>query len=149
MNLDYKILLTGLAAGIPAFFLGKIIWPISPDLGIPAVTVYPMIGMLSFFEALLFGLGVAFVIFGWDILKKLPSKLTKIMLYTSVAWLLLSWWPHDSLHLSVGNNIRNQLMLEFIFHIPTMLAQICLVYALIALLQSILQYNSSREQNLK
>lgn len=149
MSVPYKIFLTALAAGIPSFFLGKIIWPISSDLGVPAVTEFPMISMLSFFEALLFGLGVSFVIYGWNILKKLPSKLTKIMLYVSIAWLLLSWWPHDSLHLSVGNNIRNQLMLEFIFHIPTMLAQICLVYALIALLQSILQYNSQREQALK
>jgi hypothetical protein len=42
----------------------------------------------------------------------------------SIAWLVFSWWPEDSLHLHVGYNLGRLLAIEYAFHITLMIARV-------------------------
>lgn len=131
MQLKYKVILITLTFGVPAFFLGPVIWPTSLYLGRPSIALLPSFKFLYLLESLLFGLGVSFMIFGWTLVKHISSKTAGVSLYLAISWLLISWWPHDNFHLYVGGGIRNQMFLEYIFHIPTMLAILVIIKSLL------------------
>ena len=59
-----------------------------------------------FLLTLLFGLGISFIILGWPLVKRLNNTKSAVILYISISWLLISWWPHDNFHLSVGEGIH-------------------------------------------
>jgi hypothetical protein len=35
---------------------------------------------------------------------------------------MVSWWPHDNLHISNGNDLRGLLFIEYGFHFTLMIA---------------------------
>src|SRR5512134_314926 len=94
-----KLLLVTLFFGIPAFLLGPVIWPISADIPAPAPELIPYFILLSVFDSLFFGLGMAFIFFGWPMVRRMAegSRLQGWVLYISIAFLLVSWWPHINL----------------------------------------------------
>lgn len=126
MKLEIKVIAIALASGLLAFFLTPILWPISPSLGEPTLNQQFPLQFLTFLEALLFGFGIAFLFLGFKYVKRNNGMPTGI--YISISWLLLSWWPHDRLHLATGINFSTQLYLEYAFHIPSMLAILYLAY---------------------
>lgn len=124
-----KILLIALVIGIPAFILGPIIWTPSPDIK-PTPVQLPFFMFLSLIEALLFGFGIAVIIYGWKFVKKAPaqSKGKVIAAYASLSWLLVSWWPHDNSHIHNGMNAQGLLYIDYIFHVTLIIASLVLVY---------------------
>src|SRR5712692_2113264 len=115
-----------LGAAAVTLGLGRTIWP---D---PAGGPRPPRGLLPFFiglgiaESILFGLGIAFIVFGSGIIarSRQPLWLTYAA-YAAIAWLLVSWWPHDNLHrITVAGNWVGLLRIDYGFHVTLMAAAV-------------------------
>lgn len=77
-----------------------------------------------------FGFGVSFLIWIMPKLQHIKGHvwLNSKAVGLSIAWLLLSWWPHDRLHLSNYESIHSFLYIEYGFHIPTIIAIFVVAY---------------------
>jgi hypothetical protein len=130
MSLKLKIILTTLLFAVPAFILGPQIWP-SPMASMePTRFQLPFFLILGLFESIVFGLGISFLIFGWNWVKKVSpaSKTLTTLVYLSIAWDLISWWPHDGLHRANGMDLQGLLYIEYGFHVTLMLTSLILAY---------------------
>ena len=105
-------------------------WRPSADFPQPTDAQLPLFILLNVTEALSFGFGIAFLIFGYPLIRAfLPvSKGLTLAAHLSIAWLLFSWWPHDSLHVANGINMSGLLIIEYVFHVTLMVAGAILVY---------------------
>ena len=129
-----KVLLVTLLFGIPAFIAGPLIWPLATA---PGSNLLPFFLFLSLIESLTFGLGVAFLIFGWPHLwqRSFGSKRMTWAMFISIAWLLISWWPHDHLH-ALNKTQQGLLFIEYGFHLTLYIGGAILAYGFIRLLVS-------------
>ncbi len=131
-----KWLVLTLVLAIPAFLLSPngplgSFWRPAAGTPTPYGIQMALFMLLNIAEVLTFGLGVSFLIFGYPIAQRiLPrSKNLATAAYLSVAWLLINWWPHDSLHIHVGeSNLGQLLSIEYGFHITLMIAGAILAY---------------------
>ena len=129
-----KVLLITLILGIPAFILGPILWPPSPDIK-PTPAQLPFFIFLSVIEAAVFGLGIAFIFFGWPFVNKVSkSKGLSAAAFVSLSWLLVSWWPHDNSHIHNGMNAQGLLYIDYTFHVTIIAASLILAYYFINVL---------------
>jgi hypothetical protein len=80
-------------------------------------------------EAVAFGVGVSFLLFGYSTLKAvIPVSATMTRAaHLSIAWLLINWWAHDSLHHHNGMNLNALLGIEYAFHVTLIVAGVILV----------------------
>jgi hypothetical protein len=102
--------------------IGLAIWP--PAAGMPPTRLLPVIALVSLFEGAAFGLGVVFLVFGSRVLRAAGrwTPLTSAA-YAGIAWLLVSWWPHDGLHRSgFGRTIAGVAAIDIAFHTTLILA---------------------------
>jgi len=123
---NWQVALVVLGAGIPAFLLGRVIWPDAPGAATPPAAILPVFIAISAVEALLFGVGVAFLVFGRRLLSTDRSKLA-VAAFAAIAWSLLSWWPHDNFH-RVTHDWYGLAAIEVAFHV-TLIASIVVVAA--------------------
>ena len=129
-----KVLLITLILGIPAFILGPILWSPSPDIK-PTPAQLPFFIFLSVIEAAVFGLGIAFIFFGWPLVNKVSkSKGLSAAAFVSLSWLLVSWWPHDNSHIHNGMNAQGLLYIDYTFHVTIIAASLILAYYFINVL---------------
>ncbi len=134
MTTRLKIATITLAFGIPAFLLGPVIWPPSPDIR-PTPEQMPYLIALSAIEALTFGFGVAFIFLGWPLVKRLArgqSGAARTM-YLSLAWVLVSWWPHDNMHIHNALNINGLIVIDWTFHFTLIAAGLALAWSFFAI----------------
>lgn len=126
-----KVFLITVALAIPAMMLGRVIWPPSPEGPEPTSGQLPFFIGASVIEAIAFGLGVAFLIFGFGPLSRAMggSKVMAWAAYLSIGWLLVSWWPHDNLHLAAGEDMQAILYLVYGFHMSLIVAGVILAYS--------------------
>lgn len=123
MKRSTKIILTTLVFGVPAFALGRIIWPDSPGIMQPTAAQFPFFVFLAAIEAVAFGLGMSFLLFGWPLVRRVRStEAGKMALFLSITWLLVSWWPHDNMHRHNGMDIAGLLIIEYLFHLTLIIA---------------------------
>lgn len=119
--------ITVVAAGV-TLGLGRTIWP-DPAGGLqPPGDVLPFFIVLAVAESILFGLGIAFLLFGFDIVgrSRQPLWLTYAA-YAAITWLLVSWWPHDNLHrVTLAGNWNGLLGIEYGFHLTLMASAVVL-----------------------
>lgn len=136
MKLWLKVTLVTLLFTIPAFLTGHIIWPPAPG-ATPAPTLLPFFILLSLLEALSFGLGMAFIVYGWPFMSTLAggSKRMTYTMFVIIAWFLISWWPHDNLHLHNGLNLQGLLFIEYGFHVTLIIAGAVLAFCFVRLLR--------------
>ena len=120
-----KVLLVTLLVGIPAFLLapaapfGPAIWPAPAPLTQPPTPGQANLLMLfGAFDATALGLGVAFVLFGWPLVRRATAadKGRALAMYLGTAWLLVNWWLHDGLHMVSGMNPGALVWIEWGFH---------------------------------
>jgi hypothetical protein len=122
---------------VPAMALGQVIWPPAPGGPEPSAGQLPFFILLAVFEALTFGLGVSFLLFGFAPLRRAVGATWRAWaIYLSVGWFLVSWWPHDNLHIHNGDNLQGLLYIEYGFHVTLMLAGIVLAYSLLTMLKT-------------
>ena len=97
-----------------------------PAAGMPEPTAaqLPLFMLLGLAEALAFGFGVAFLLFGYSWVRAAgpaPTLLTRAA-HLSIAWVLINWWSHDSCHIANGFEMGGLLMIEYGYHFTLMAA---------------------------
>ncbi len=134
MKTSWKMLLITLVVGVPAFLLGPLIWTPSPDIH-PTQAQLPYLIVLSAIEALAFGFGLAFVVYGLPLVKRAgeAGKNAAGAMYASLSWILVSWWPHDNLHIHNALNVNGLIVIDYSFHFTVIAAGIVLAYSFFAL----------------
>jgi hypothetical protein len=131
-----KVALVTALFAVPAMALGKVIWPPAPGGPEPSAGGFPFFILLAVFEALTFGLGISFLLFGFAPLQRAVGATWRAWaIYLSVGWFLVSWWPHDNLHIHNGEDLQGLLYIEYGFHVTLMLAGIVLAYSLLTMLK--------------
>ena len=136
-----KIIVTTLVVGILAFLAepngpGGVFWRPSPMVPEAVGIQLPLFMLLGMTEALVFGLGIAFLVFGASMVKqfKVSPGLARAA-HLSISWVMINWWAHDSLHLHIGMELSGLLKIEYGFHITLMLAGIILARFFVAMAQ--------------
>lgn len=124
MKIKQKIILTTLAVAVFAFLTGMKIWPMPMDAPVPTSQQLPFFIILSVFEAVSFGLGISFLIFGWPLVQKFVGRADTLskLAFASIAWYMVNWWPHDHLHMQNGMNLQGLLYIEYGFHVTMIIA---------------------------
>jgi hypothetical protein len=109
-------------------------WAPHPTVPQAAGAQLPLFMLLGAIEAIAFGVGVSFLVFGYSTLKAsvpVSGPMARAS-HLSIAWLLMNWWPHDSLHLHNGLNLNGLLAIEYAFHVTLIIAGFILVRFFIA-----------------
>ena len=132
-----KVALVTSVFAIPAMALGQEIWPPAASNPEPTAGQLPFFIFLAAFEALTFGLGVSFLLFGFPAISRAMggSSLRSWATFLAIGWLLVSWWPHDNLHLHIGMDLQGLLYIEYGFHLTLMLSGLILAYSLLTMLR--------------
>ncbi len=115
---------------IASFLLGPVLWPKTGDFA-PVGAQLGLFIVLSAIESLALGAGIAFLLYGWKWTKCVESgsKPAALGLYLSIAWLLISWWPHDNMHATTGHDdLWRLLLIEYMFHVTLILAAAVLAW---------------------
>ncbi len=132
MSTKVKVALITIIVAIPAFLAAPNgpfggFWAPTPDAPEAAGIQIPLFILLGIGEAVILGLGVSFVFFGYKWLKSVarPSQVSPTLTkatYVSIAWVLVNWWSHDSLHIHNGLNLNGLLAIEYGYHVTLMIA---------------------------
>ena len=133
-----KVGLVTLLVAIPAFLLaptaplGHTIWPAPVALASPPTsTQVSFFMLLGACEALALGLGAAFLIFGWPLVRQVAAagRGRALASYLSIGWLLANWWLHDGFHMVNGLHPGGLLGIEYAFHVTLIVAGAALAYS--------------------
>ncbi|MBV9455143.1 MAG: hypothetical protein JOZ19_13660 [Rubrobacter sp.] len=138
------VVIVTLLVAIPAMILGPMIWP-PVEMGMPPTPgQIPYLIFEKFFEALSLGLGVSFLIFGLPIVcQAAPNLRLRVwLMYLSIGWSLVSWWPHGNLHTSNGDDMQRLLYIEYGFHVTLIITGAIVAYCFLSLLRG----RSGREE---
>src|SRR5215216_5579293 len=132
-----KVLLVTVLIAAPAMVLGPVLWPPAAAGPEPTGGQLPFFIVLAIMEAVLLGLGISFLLFGLPAVRRVSpdSKARALAMYVCIGWLMVSWWPHDNLHISNGNNMQGLLFIEYGFHFTLMIAALVLAYCFLSLIQ--------------
>jgi hypothetical protein len=123
--------------GLPAFALGPVLFPPSPDFPAPVGAQLPLLMGVAAAEALAMGLAVAFLLFGWPLVRRIvgPSRSRTIAAYLATAWLGGNWWLHDNLHIANGANINGLIAIDYLFHTTLIVAAVIVGWQLLRSIQ--------------
>ena len=137
-----KVLMVTLVVGVPAFMLDPVLFP--PFEGGPAPTPgqVPFFVLLAVWDAVLLGLGVSFLLFGWPAIRRVSYDpgARAWAIYLSVGFLTVSWWPHLNLHAHNGLNLQGLLYTDYGFHVPLMIAAVVLIYGFVSIARRKVKY---------
>lgn len=105
--------------------LGIIIWPPAAGSPMPTSIQLPFFIGLSLFEGLSFGVGFYFLFDGLKLLKKfkVSDRLTTLA-HLAITWTIISWWPHDHIHMHNGMDLTGLLFIEYGFHVTLIISGI-------------------------
>jgi hypothetical protein len=133
-----KVALVTALFAIPAMALGRVFWPPAPGSPEPTAGQLPFFLFIAAAEALTFGLGISFLLFGFAPLRRAlgGSAWRTWATYLAIAWFLVSWWPHDNMHIHNGDDLQGLLYIEYGFHLTLMLGGLILAYSLLTMLRS-------------
>lgn len=130
MNQKLKIGLVTVIVGFLALMLagnspiGQVIWPPNEHGPEAEGAIIGLFIAYTFYASITFGLAVAVLGVAWKPFQRLARVRGRAawFAYASLGWLLLSWLPHDNLHMSLGESSAGALVaLEWGFH-ATMIA---------------------------
>jgi hypothetical protein len=133
-----KWLVAGTTAALTliSFALTRVIWPDAPGTAQPSAGLLPFFIVVGLVESFAFGLGVAFLIFGWRMMKNFgQGGGLALLTYLSIAWLLINWWPHDNLHRVVRFDFGRLIFIEYGFHVTLIAAAGCVAYFFVTTLR--------------
>ena len=133
-----KTTLLILLPALVVFPLGRVIWKDPVEAMMPSSAQLPFFILLSVFESLAFGIGIWFLVRGWELIAAAPgvSKRLACWTYASIAWSLVSWWPHDNLHRANGMDTVGLLRIEYGFHVTLIIASTIIAFFFISILKT-------------
>jgi hypothetical protein len=129
------VLLVTLVVAVPAFVLGPVLFP-PAEVGIePTAGQIPYFVLLAAWAAVFVGLGVAFLLFGMPVLRKVSpdSSVRAWVMYLSIGFLTVSWWPPLNMYASNGIDFQGLLYPGYGFHVPLMISAAALIYCFISI----------------
>ena len=129
-----KYLLVTFGVGIPATALSLPLWPAQPGAAPTPLQVVLFFGIFAA-EGLLFGFGTAFVLFGGPVVRSAAraAGLRGWPVFVSLAWTLLSWWPHDGFHrASPAGDLNAVLRIDYAFHLTLIVAAVVVAHFCLA-----------------
>ena len=126
-----------LLVAIPAVILDPIIWSPAEGSPSPTATQLPFLLFQNLVQATLLGLGVAFLAFGLSAMRSISpgSNARAWAMYLSIAYLMVSWWPHINMHTHNGTDLQELILIDYLFHLPSMVAAVVLAYCFFSLLR--------------
>ena len=86
----------------------------------------PLFMLLGLIEALAFGAGVAFLLFGRSALRTIGGGVPTRGAHLAISWILMNWWAHDSLHIHNGMDLNGLLWIEYGFHVTLIISGLVL-----------------------
>lgn len=129
MNKVAKVLLVAVPAAILGFALelngplGSALWPAPPTGPEPTGGALGALIAMGVLEALAFGAGVAFLVFGWGLMQRAPgvSRGLATGAWLAIGWLLVNWVPHTAMHMTNAHDDFARLaLIEYVFHFTLM-----------------------------
>lgn len=135
MSIRSKAAVVTLGVAVPAFAVFPLVFPPNPDG--PEVTgvSLALLMALNALECLLLGAGVAFLAFGWPYVRRLVGRASParaVVLYLSLAWLLVNWYPHLGLHISGDlDDVRMLVIVDYAFHLPVYVSLAAVVWIVV------------------
>lgn len=91
-------------------------WGVETSDPEPAGAALASLVLASIIEAIAFGVGLAWIAFGWPLVKDRGGL--GLATYGAVAWGLVSWAPHTGFHQSIGEgNYGGLAAIEWGFHV--------------------------------
>ena len=117
-----RFLAVSVGTAVVAVPLSFLLWRTPPGVAAPPAGILPWfipIGVVI--PALSFGLGVAFLLFGRNLLRTYEAPAGSRAAFLGIAWLLLSWWPHSNFH-RVANGWANVVLVDYFFHVTVIVA---------------------------
>lgn len=112
--------------------LGRQLWPPAELCPIPTAREWPLCALLAFIEAVAFGVGVVFLIYGYSFVSQwFADRWRAICVHIGISWQLANWWIHDSAHMHVGLDIRGILIIDYIFHVTLIVSALAMVLAFV------------------
>ncbi len=138
-----KVLIVTIVVGAVAFVtepngpLGGF-WEPNDAVEDPEGVQIPLFILLGLAEAVMFGLGIAFIIFGYSWVRAVGGLTAgwSALTFASIAWMLTNWWSHDSLHIHNGLDLNGLLAIEYAFHITLMAAGLVVAYFFLAVVRN-------------
>lgn len=127
MKTSTKAAAVTVAIGFGALAFFPVVWQRREGAPMPDGAQLPFFIVLTLAESLLMGGGIALLLFGWPLFRKLPMLSQRAGLWTflSSCWLLASWWPHIGFHVLVGEqDLWGVLKIDYAFHFTVMLASV-------------------------
>jgi hypothetical protein len=131
-----KALLVTVLVAISAFVLGPVIWPPAGGSPMPTSTQIPFLLFLNLVQATILGLGVSFLTFGLPVVRGISpdSRVRAWAIYLAIGYLMISWWPHINMHVHNGTDLQGMIYIDYLFHLPSMIAALVLAYCFFSLL---------------
>jgi hypothetical protein len=107
-----------------AFSLSPVLWPRHAGEVSPTSIQIGLLIFVSAIEAIAFGFGIALIFIAAPRLRAVrpEAKSRTGWALASIIWLLISWWPHDNWHASIGENYGALIALEYGFHLTLIIA---------------------------
>lgn len=138
MKTRTKTAIITLPVAVAAFLLGPVLFPPADVGAVPTSTQLPFFVFLGVTDAVLLGLGVSFLIFGYPLLRRVSpdSRARAWAMYLSIGYLMVSWWPHLNMHASNGVDFGGLLVIDLLFHLPLEVAGAVLAYCAYSLFRS-------------
>lgn len=99
--------------------LGAMLWPPHEGESEPTGAVLGGLIAMGLVEAVAFGAGVAFLVFGWPRVRDTPGVPRGLAMaaFLAVGWGLVSWVPHTAMHISnAPEDFARLVAIEYIFH---------------------------------
>ena len=122
-----------LLVGIAAFLLTRVIWPDAEGGPQPSSTQLILFILLGVIDSLLFGLGVAFLIYGLPLVRRFVGAGRLAWLtYLGIAFQLVSWWPHSNLHRVSGDSLDTIIAIDYAFHVPLQIGALAMAVFFLA-----------------
>ena len=123
--------------GQPERTLGRLLGGQAESIGPePTGIQIALLMIIGVIQTFVFGLGVAFLIFGYPLVNAAPVKPgLALATYLSIAWSLINWWPHSNLHQTAGGDFASLIAIEYGFHITTILAGLIMAYFFVTVLR--------------
>lgn len=138
MKMWVKVLIVTVLVAVPAFILGPMIFPPANTGVEPTAAQLPLFLFLAVGDAVLLGLGVSFLIFGFPLVRQVSpdSKVRAWAMYLAIGYLMVSWWPHLNMHAANGIDLGGLLVIDYVFHLPLEIAGVVLAYCTFSLFRS-------------
>ena len=132
-----KAALLTVVVTIAALLLQPLLWPPAPGLPAPAGVQLALFIGLAVLGALTFGAGASFLAFGWPLVRRATAQtgVPAWLVYLAIGWSLVSWWPHNNLHLANGDNLSALIAIEYAFHVSLYVTGLIVAWFFLATLR--------------